>query len=67
MQVKLMLIALNTNNTPFFTVFYLLSQFASQVLRHGRKQGTNDHTLRFSGRAGDTEGTAQSDNSASPG
>lgn len=44
-----------------------VNQFASQVLHHGRKQGTNDHTLRFSGRADDTEGTAQSDNSVSPG
>lgn len=61
-----MLIVLNTNNAPFFTV-YLLRRFASQVLRRGREQGTNDHMLRFSGRAGDTEGTAQSDNSVSPG
>lgn len=61
-----MLIAQNTNTTPFFTV-YLLSQFASQGLRHGRKRGTNDHTLRFSGRADDMEDTAQSDNSVSPG
>lgn len=44
-----------------------VSQFASQVLRRGREQGTNGRTLRFSGRAGDREGTAQSDNSVSPG
>lgn len=61
-----MLIVQNTNNVPFFTV-YLLRRFASQVLRRGREQGTNGHTLRFSGRAGDTEGTSQSDNSVSPG
>lgn len=44
-----------------------VSQFASQVLRHGREQGTSDHTLMFSGRTDDTEDTDQSDNSVSPG
>ena len=63
---QLLLILQNTNNTPFFTI-YLLSQFASQVLHRGRKQGTNDRTLMFSGRTDDTEDTDQSDNSVSPG
>lgn len=42
-----------------------VSQFASQMLHHGRKQDTNDHMLMFSGRTDDTEDTDQSDNSVS--
>lgn len=44
-----------------------VNQFASQVLHHDRKQGTNGHTSMFFGKTDDMEDTDQSDSSVSPG